>query len=29
VQPVFLFAKHVGDVADREDGWDSRQDQAA
>ena len=29
VQPVFVLAKHVGDVADREDGWDSRQDQAA
>ena len=29
VEPVFVIAEHVGDVADREDGSDARQGQAA
>src|SRR3954453_16659651 len=29
VQPVFVLAEQVGDVADREDGCDPRHDQAA
>ena len=29
VQPVFVLAEQVGDVADREDGCDRRHDQAA
>src|SRR4051812_42257330 len=29
VQPVFVFAEQIGDVADREDGADRRHDQAA
>src|SRR5215471_14700161 len=29
VQPVFVLAEQIGDVADREDGCDCRQDQAA
>ena len=29
VQPVFVLAEHVGDVADGEEGYDGRHDHAA
>jgi hypothetical protein len=29
VQPIFVLAEHVGDVADGEDGCDGRHDHAA
>jgi hypothetical protein len=29
VRPVFVLAEHAGDIADREDGCDRREDQAA